>query len=160
MKKSFQLLIFAFIFLGLASCGIASQKRSQQQSTFKQNYSIGLFIEKHQDLLMEGSRALSGMETGPNEPFIQSNEYTTFQIASDNTSALMEALRTDIVETINVNGATIVGSSGSDSQADPVAHFSYSYKEAPFYGVVNVWGIRGEGSTFTIISQITESRTQ
>jgi hypothetical protein len=71
----------------------------------------------------------------------------------------MAALQTDITETINTSGATIVSSSGSDTQADPIAYFSYDYRQGPFYGVINVWGLRGEGTTFIIISQITESKT-
>jgi len=158
MKRNFQLIIYTLTILGLIGCSTASQETTKQQSTFKQNFSIGPLIEGHQDLLLEGSRALSGMEAGPREPFTQNNEYITIQIESDNTVALVEALRSDISEIINTSGANIVGSSGMNAQADPIAYFAYDYREGPFYGVINVWSIRGEGLTLTIISQITESK--
>jgi hypothetical protein len=146
--------------LGFVGCGIANRETFKQQSTLKQNFSIGPLIEAHQDLLMEGPRALSGMEVGPPEPFTQSHEYMTIEIDSNSTIALMESLRSDITKAINASGATIVGSSSSDFQANPIAYFSFDYREGSFYGMINVWGLRGEGTAFTIISQITESKAE
>jgi hypothetical protein len=153
-------MIVVLFTLGLVGCSLASSQTAKQQSTFKQQFSIGSLVEDHQNLLMEGPRTLSGMEAGPPEPFKQSHEYLTLQVDSKNIATLMEALQSDITASINTSGATIVGNSGSDTQINPIAYFSYDYREGSFYGVINVWGLRGEGTTFTIISQITESQTQ
>ena len=160
MKRTFRMIMVVFTIFGLVGCRIASRETSKQQSTFKQNFSIGLLVEGHQDLLIKGSRTLSGMEAGPPEPFEQSHEHMTLQVEAKNTPTLMEALRSDIAETINTSGAAIVGSSGSDAQADPIAYFAYDYREGPFYGVISLWGLRGEETTFIIISQITESKVR
>jgi hypothetical protein len=84
----------------------------------------------------------------------------TLQVDSLNASPLLGAIQSDINEAIIRSGATIVGSSGRDIEPDPIAHFSYSYSEGPFYGVINIWGVRSEETTLILISEITESKTQ
>lgn len=160
MKRITSLITIIITILGFTSCGIVNKETPQDQSNFKQNYSIGSLIEAHQDLLMEGPRTLSGYEAGPPEPFIQGQEEMILQVDSSNMPLLLEALQSDIIEALSSSEATIQGSSGSDLKPDPVAHFSYSYREGPFYGVVNIWGLQGEGNTLIIISEITESKTQ
>ena len=158
MIRTAQLLIVMMVIFGLISCGTRSKETSPEQSTFKEDFSIGLIIESHKDLLIEGSLALSGMEAGPREPFVQSHETMTIQVDSRNATTLFESIRSDVVETLSNSGATIVGSGGMDAQADPSAYFSYDYSEGPFYGVINIWGLQGEDTNFVIISQITESK--
>jgi len=160
MKKTAFLVMLSISIFGLVSCGVVNKETSRQQSNFKENYSIGSIVEAHQELLLEGSRGLSGSEAGPPEPFVQSQEVMILQVDSANATPLLEAIRSDIVEAIGNSGATILGSSGSDVRAEPIAHFSYSYGEEPFYGVLNIWGLQGEGNTLIIISEITESKTQ
>ncbi len=79
------------------------------------------------------------------------------QVNQENATTLIESIRSDIEETLNSSGAIIMGSGGFDGQSDPLAYFSYSYREEPFYGVITVWGVRGESNEFILISQITES---
>ncbi len=160
MKKILFLLTISITILGLAGCGTAQDSAWGEQSNFKQNYSLGQIIEAHQELLMEGPRTLSGSEAGPIEPFIQSQEEMILQVEPSNAAALLEAIRSDIHETLEKNSVRLLGSSGSDVNLDPVAHFSYSYGEGPFYGVINIWGFQGEGNTLIIISEITESKNQ
>jgi hypothetical protein len=162
MEKITRLLIFIITF-SLVGCGIVSreisrEETSPEQSTFKQNYSIGPIIKANQELLLEGPLALSGSEAGPREPFIQSQEQMVVQIDSANTSHLLAAIQSETEEAIRSSGATIVGSSGRDIKPDPIAHFSYSYSEGPFYGVINVWGLQSEGNTLILLSEITESK--
>ncbi len=162
MKRIARLLVFVITAFGLVGCGIvgrntSSGERLPDQSKFKENFSIGAIIETHQELLIEGPRALSGMEAGPREPFVQRQEHMTIQIDHDNITALMNSIQSDVEESLSTSGAIIVGTGGTDAQADPIAYFSYNYREGPFYGVVNVWGIRGEETALIIIVQITES---
>ena len=164
MERITQLLIIIIAF-SLVGCGIVSreisrEETSPEQSTFKQSYSIGSIIKANQELLLEGPLAVSGSEAGPREPFIQSQEEMVVQVDSVNTSPLLAAIQSETEEAIRNSGATIVGSSGRDIKTDPIAHFSYSYSEGPFYGVINIWGLQGEGNTLIILSEITESNVQ
>jgi len=161
MKKTARLIIVIITTFGLASCGIVSSEiataeTSAEQSAFKQNFSIGPAIEAHKELLIDGPRSLSGTEAGPREPFIQSHEYMVIQVDSDNATSFFDFIRSDIQETLSNSDAEITGSGGFDGQVNPIAYFSYSYSEGPFYGVIDVWGIRGEDNQFILISQITE----
>ena len=161
MKFIVRILIVAMTTLGLGSCGfigtdINSGEISPDQSKFKQDFSIGPIIEAHQELLIGGPRALSGMEAGPREPFIQSQEYITVGVDRNNASVLMQAIQSDIQDALITSGATILGG-GGDFQPESIAYFSHSYREGKFYGVINIWGIRGEGTTLIIIVEITES---
>lgn len=160
MKRTVQLNIIFLVTFGLASCGIVGRqtgpRETPEQSKFKENFSIGTIIEAHEDLLIEAPRALSGMESGPREPFIQSQEYITMQVEQENIAVLMQIIQSDIQDVIIDSGAQQVGSGGS-SRFDEIANFSYSYREGSIYGVVNVWGVRGEETDLVIIVQITES---
>jgi hypothetical protein len=162
MNKIARTLIFVIIAFALAGCGIVGINRTSgetppEQSKFKENFSIGTIIEGHQELLIDGPRTLSGMEAGPRVPFVQRQEQMSIQIDDDNITALMNSIQSDIEETLRYSGATIVGDGGSDGYSDPIAYFSYSYSEYPFYGVIDVWAIRGEETDLIIIVQITES---
>ena len=162
LKRTTELLSIVIMTIGLASCGIVSREISDgktlsEQSSFKQTYSIGSIVETHKELLLEGPRGLSGSQAGPREPFVQSQEVMIIQVNPDNATLLMEVIRSDIEEALSNGIATITGSGGFDGQANPIAYFSYSYKEGSFYGVIDVWGVRGEGTEFILISQVTES---
>ena len=161
--RATQLLSVGLLTLVLVSCGIVTKVTkgralSPEQSTFKVNYSIGPIVESHQDLLLEGPRTLSGSQVGPRAPFVQNQEVMILNIDQDDSSRLMQAIQSDIQRTIENGPGTIVGGEGSNGLADPIAHFSYSYREGIFYGAVDVWGILGEQDQFILISQITESK--
>ena len=163
MKRIVQILVIVTVFFSLLSCAILRQEISNNEtlhedSKFKKNFSIGAIVEAHKEFLIEGPRALSGMEAGPREPFIQSQEYMTLQVNPDNAHFLFEVITSDVEEFLSASGATIVGHSGNDAQLDPIGHFSYSYSEGSTYGVINVWGISGEDKQLILISQITESK--
>ncbi|MCJ7702786.1 MAG: hypothetical protein MUO62_14480 [Anaerolineales bacterium] len=137
MKKSIQILILIATAYSLVSCGISrkitSGETTQEKSSFKESFSIGSIIEAHQDLLINGPRTLSGMEAGPREPFVQSHEYMTIQVDSDETTILFESITSDVEEALSNSGATIIGHGGNDAQLNPVGYFSYSYSEGPIY---------------------------
>jgi hypothetical protein len=162
MKRPALLFTVVLTALGLVSCGIVSRQTSRGQSTFKENFSIGPVVEAHKELLLEGPRKLSGTEFGPREPFTQYQEEMTVQIDPVNINALMEAIKFDIEEAITSGGAEILGqgggaSPGSENNPDGVTNFSFSYSEDDFYGVIHVWGVRGDCTNFHIIALITES---
>jgi hypothetical protein len=162
MKRITILLTVIMIAFGLVSCGIVSRETSKEQSTFKQNFSIGPIVEAHKELLLDSPRTLSGMEAGPPEPFIQYQEEMIVQIDPTNIPAFMEAIKFDVQEAITSSGAEYLGqgggySPGSDINPADVTHFSFDYSEDGFYGVIHIWGVRGSGTNYHLIGLITES---
>ena len=123
---------------------------------FKQNFSLGNLLEEHHELLLDGPRESRGMEVGPREPFMQIQEEMVIQVDPDNAVALLELIQSDIEEMISSSGATIVGIGNWEIQPESTAYFSYSYSEGSIFGVINLWGVRGEGNTLVLIVQITE----
>lgn len=153
----FTLLILIY---GLGSCGDAGE---DQQSAFKAGFSFGAIVEANAQYLAAGPRESSGAEVGPPEPFMQKHEEMIIHVDSSNASPFMEAIRTGMEEALASSGAKILGRSGGvrqgpgDNPADSTG-FSLSYREDAIYGVVNVWGIRGEDTKFILIALITESQ--
>ena len=160
MKRTIQLTIIFVVTFGLVSCGIVSQKTSAaeipEQSTFKENFSIGDIIEAHTDLLVEGPRTLSGMEAGPREPFVQCQEYMVVQVDDDNAADLMQAIQADIQGELTSSGANILGG-GADFQPDAIAYFSQNYSDGEFYGAITVWAVKGPENNLNIIVLLTET---
>ena len=151
MKKTvfvFTMFIVVFILVG---CGGASPS----QSTFKTNFSLGSIVEANQQYLLDETRVTSGSEVGPRELFTQQHEEMIIQIDSTNISAFMEALRMEIEQELVSNTARVVGRESNG--LENLEYFSFNYSEGPIYGIINVWGVRGEGTTFTLIMLITES---
>jgi hypothetical protein len=143
----------------LTACQAMEEQKTDTQSAFKGSFSLASLVEKNQGLLLPGSSwTASGTESGHFEPFTQSQEESVLQVDSAHTQALWEALQAGIQDEITRQGGEIVGSGESHSdQANEPSHFSYSYQEGQFFGVINLWGVRGEGDTFVVITQITES---
>ncbi len=142
----------------LTACGINSDQPGEINSAFKRIFSIGSIIEANQELLLDEARTLSGIEVGPTEPFIQSQEAMIMQIDPMNVPALFSAIRNDIQDEIIKSGAEIVGSSlSSEDEPSEISYFSFSYRTDLSYGVINVWGVRGDSDNYIVITQITES---
>lgn len=160
MKRTILLMTLMITLGSLFGCEVVRQESSSDQSRFKQNFSLGSIVINHSELLLEGPLASSGMEAGPRAPFTQSQEYMTVPISPENTTALLTSIQSDMQDSLSEYGANILGSSGNDKLANPIAYFSINYSEGSFYGTVNIWGVRGEGNTLILISEITESRTQ
>jgi len=72
-----------------------------------------------------------------------------------NISSFFQAVRLDIAQSLTDSNANILGQEVNGNQ--DIAFFSYSYGENDFYGTITVWGIRGEGTNFYLITTITES---
>jgi hypothetical protein len=144
-------LFFSLLILsaGLFGCGSAAPS----QSSFKENFTIGAIVEDNAQYLIPSSRVLFGSEHGSPELFTQKQEEIVFQIEPADLSAFLAAIRSGIEESIINSGASIVGR-GSGGVND--TSFSIQYRVDEAYGVINVWGVRGEGTTYTLIVLITE----
>ena len=157
MSKLSYIFMTIIAFSGLAGCGSVGDETPASLSAFKESFALASIVEANEGYLLPGPRVLSGTEAGPREPFIQSQEAMTIQVDPTNISPFMEAIISDINEAITSSGAEYLGWGGGFSP-DPSAmkHFSISYGEDGLYGVINVWGIPGEGTNYHLITLITE----
>ena len=151
MNKSRFMFVLLLTVVNLLGCGKAAQ--ASQQSTFKANFSLNSVVENNKHFLQEETRYSSGSESGFREPFLQSHEEMTVQIAPKQVPEFMAAIRSDIEKRLIDSDTSILGSEGESNGAE---HFSLSYRENEVTGVIQVWGIPGEDTNFTIIVLITE----
>ncbi len=101
------------------------------------------------------------MTSSPPDSFFQKHENATIQVESTNVSEFMEAVRSDIEQALTSSGAKIGGGgtdrTGPEGGLADLEHFMFRYSEDEADGVINVWGVRGEGTSFNLIVLITES---
>ena len=149
MKKL--ILVFSLLILSTSLFGCGNEAPSQ--SMFKENFTIGTIVEGNTQYLIPGSRVLFGAEYGSPVPFTQKQEEITLQVEPADLPVFLAAIRSGIEESIINSGASSVGH-GSGSVTG--TSFSIQYRENEIYGVINVWGIPGEGTAYTLIVLITE----
>jgi len=155
MKQIFNFVTFCLLTVSLAGCGIPAKNASVSQSAFWEDFSIGTIVDENTQYLVSESRDLYSSESGPPEPFEQRQEEMMIQIEADDLPAFLTALQSGIDEAIIDSGATIVGRSTGGVTG---TSFSISYRENDVYGIVNVWGSHGEGSTYYLLAIVTEER--
>ncbi|KPL05878.1 hypothetical protein AMJ86_10510 [bacterium SM23_57] len=155
---------FIFVFTLLCMLCLVSGCRSdsgQQRSTFYSTFSIGEIVAVHEQFLLPDSRVLSGTEAGPATPPYQKHEEMIVQIDMDNVPRFLEAIKTDIEQALVDSGARIDGRGGSFQ--DPVAgqvdidYISFRYSQDKVNGIINIYGIRSEGTNYVLIIVLTES---
>lgn len=139
----------------LSSSLFACRSSVPSQSSFKENFSIGTIVVENEHFLIPEARELFASEYGSSDdPFTQKKEEMTLQIEQEELPAFITALRAGVEESILDSGASIVGygSGGVTGMS-----FSIQYREDELFGVINLFGIRGEGKNFFLIVLITES---
>jgi hypothetical protein len=155
MKRLAFFFTLLIVICGLGGCGNVGREAPAPQSAFSTSFSLGSVIEANEQYLIAGPRVSGGTESGPPAPFFQRHEEAIVQVDPTDVSTFMEAVRSDIEQALASSGATIHGG-GIGGQAD-IKHFSIRYREGEADGAINVWGVRGEGTSFTVIVLITES---
>ena len=155
MKQIFNFVILCMLAVGLTGCGTPVNNVSASQSAFWENFSIGTIVDKNTQYLASEYRQLFGSVSGPPEPFEQKHEEMTIQIEAADLPAFLTALQSGIDEAIADSGAEIVGRGTGGVTG---TSFSISYRVNDIYGVVNVWGAHGEGTTYYLLAIITEER--
>ena len=149
-----RLLALCLIVLSLAGCGTTGKDNLKAHSVFWENFSLGAIVENNQQYLLPGARQVFGAESGSSEqPFTQKQEEITLQIEAADLPAFLQSVQSDIDEAIVNSGANIIGR-GSGGVTG--TSFSIDYRENEIYGVINVWGVRGEGTKFFLIVLISE----
>jgi hypothetical protein len=151
MKKSMLLIILLLLSFSMFSC----RSETLSQSSFKEEFTFGEIVENNAQYLIPGSRQLFSSEYGESEqPFTQKQEEMILQIEAADIPDFFTAVRSDVEEAIVGSGANIVGG-GSGGVIE--ASFSIQYQQDQSYGTIFVWGVRGEGTNYTIIVLISES---
>jgi len=152
MKKSFFILSLLILSASLFGC---TSEAAPSQSTFKDNFTIGAIVEDNAQYLLPESRELFSSEYGEvDQPFTQKQEEIALNIDPADITAFTVAIQSGIEESIIDSGASIVGH-GSGGLTG--TSFSIQYRQDQIFGVVNVWGVRGEGTSFFLIVLVTES---
>jgi len=155
MKQFINFIIICLILAGLSGCVTFTNKDSASQSVFWESFSIGTIVEDNKQYLSPEPRQLFGSESGPPEPFAQKQEEINLQIEAADLPAFIAAVQSGIDEAIIESGATIVGHGQGGVTG---TSFSISYRENDIYGVVNVWGAHGDGTTYYLLTMVTEGR--
>jgi len=156
MKRLLFVITFLSVLSLIAGCG---SDNTEQRSTFYSTFSIADFVAENDQYLLPESRVLSGTEAGPNEPPYQRHEEMIVQIDPVDVPQFMEALKADTQQAIIDSGARIDGQGGSfqDPTAGPMDYISFRYSQDEINGIINLYGVRGEGSNYTIIMILTEN---
>jgi hypothetical protein len=155
MKRLPFFLTLLITICSLIGCGNAGRAIPASPSAFAASFSLESIIEANERYLIAKHTLSSGTVSEPPTPFFQKHEEAIVQIDPTNVSAFIEAIRFDILETLTKSGTKIDGL-GTGGQAE-AEYFSYRYSEGEIDGVINVWGVRGEGTSFTLIVLIIES---
>jgi hypothetical protein len=164
-------------------CSLGGCRNVGTQSAFMGGFSIASVIEANEQHLIAAHTVSSGTVSEPPVPFFQMDEVAIVQADATKVPAFMEAVRSDIEEALTGSGAEIVGRGGDhpehiekmltsqgletrgpsgDRQGQEVKladirGFSFRYRDGQADGAINVWGVRGEGTTLILIVLITES---
>ena len=146
------MLVLVLIVVSVSLFGCGSEPPSQ--STFKSNFSLNSVIENNKEFLLEETRMSSGAASGLREPFEQSHEEMTIQIDPSNISTFLQAIRLEIGHSLADNNANVLGQETNGNES--VGFFSYNYSENDLYGTITVWGVPGDGTSYTLIVLITE----
>ena len=160
MKKILLVLLFMIIFT-LYGCSSGGEEPPTNITTsFYEEFSLSSLIE-HNDAFLEGRVSISGRdESGKSQKPHQKQEIAALQIEPGNISEFILAVRTSIESALNRDEIIITGQGAdltrADKQPADAIAFSYRYRQGEVDGVINVWGIPGEGTDFTLITLVTE----
>jgi hypothetical protein len=158
MIRSAIFLLILILIAGLTACVNADDEF--EQNAFSQSFSIGEHIEANEAFLIAKHTVSSGSESVPPESFFQLYEVATVEIDPEDVPDFMGAVRSSIEMELYDSGAEIVGRGGDvegrGGNPDDLTYFSFRYSDEGAGGVINVWGVRGEGTNYTLLVLVTE----
>jgi hypothetical protein len=157
MKRFVFVLLIFVLFFGISSC--AGSVTGQERSTFYATFSLGEIVARQEQFLLPEARSLSGTEAGPTAPPYQKHEEMIVQIDPANISRFIEAVKADTQQAILDSGARIEGQGGSfqEPTGGPTDYISFRYSQDEVGGIINLYGVDGEGTNYIIILIITEN---
>lgn len=153
MKRTGLSVILLLLIAFLPGCGI-TVSTTASPSDVMQSVSLEALISANQGYLISQADLSSATVYEPGIDFFQKEEQAWLELDPVNLSAFMNAVRSEIEQSIASSEAEIIGRGGGG--LDDGGSFSIRYREDEVDGVINVWGVRGEGNSFTLILLITE----
>ena len=153
MKRTGLSIILLFFIASLSGCGIAVSTIASPSNVMK-SVSLEALISANQGDLISQADLSSTTVFEPGTDFFQKGEGARLQLDPADITTFMDGVRSEIEQSIASSEAEIIGSGGGG--LDDGSSFSIRYREDGVDGVINVWGVRGEGNSFTLILLITE----
>jgi len=124
-------------------------------------FSLGAIIEANRQFLSTHEVASGGTVSGPARPFFQRREEAVVQIEPSKIPAFMDAVQAEMERSLADSGAKIVGRvsgrQGPGVSPTDIVEFDLKYNDSQVDGIVNVWGVRGQGTGLVLIAIVTES---
>lgn len=157
MRRFVFVLLILGLFFGISSC--AGSVTGQARSTFYATFSLGEIVAGQEQFLLPKALSLSGTEAGPTAPPYQKHEEMIVQIDPANKSKFIEAVKADTQQAILDSGARIEGQGGSFQEltGGPIDYISFRYSQGEASGIINLYGVVGEGTNYIITLIITEN---
>jgi len=152
MKRTGFSIVLLVLIVFMSGCGIVVSTTASPSNVMK-SVSLEALISANQGDLISQADLSSTTVFEPGTDFFQKEEQAWLELDPTNISAFMGAVRSEIEGSIASSEAEIIGTGGG---LDDGSSFSIRYREDGVDGVINVWGVRGEGNSFTLILLITE----
>ena len=153
MKRKMFVLISLILLLSNTGCGNVEDAPIEPPSSFAEEFSI------REILVANGAQIIanSGREvTESSIPLYHKDEETIVQLDLGNENEFMETVWSRVQSEIRQSGALI---HSADKRAQEEAeHFTCQYSNGEISGLINLWGIRGQDTEFTVIALIVESK--
>lgn len=154
MKNIAIIVLIGAAIWGLNSCGFTINSKDTPESTFLAEFSLGPVIEGQTELLIARNDLSSSSVADRTAGFYQKEETAEVQIEPENISPFIFAVRSEIEDNLQSWGAEIVGSGVGGLQKAP--GYSIRYTLDGKNGVVNLFGVQGDGTNFYLLMLITE----
>ena len=153
MKRKMFVLISLIFLLGNTGCGNVKDTPIEPPSSFAEEFNIRDILEANGTQLI----ANSGREvTESSIPLYHKDEEAIVQLDLGIEVELMETVWANVQAEIRKSGALI---HSADKRAQEKAeHFTCQYSNGEVSGLINLWGIRGQDTEYTVIALIVESK--
>jgi hypothetical protein len=174
MKRMAVLISLLIIVVVASACtsAVEQEETPAGPSQFLEEFSLGLIIDETEESYLETKGSITGYldpastlagdeVSSTAEAFYQKHEVAIIPVDPANQNSFMEAVKSMIEASVTSSGATIRGrgvhsQNTENAPANELTHFSFRYADGAAGGVVNVWGVPGEGNTFHLIVLIVE----
>ena len=164
MRRTVFSIVVFIVVGGLGGCGNPDRGTRASESTFLADFSLAPIIEANEQHLIAKHTISGSVVSEPPIAFFQKHEEAVVELDATNASAFMTAVVSDIEQLLTSSGAQIRGRGrgGNDGQGPEgtlpnIDYYSLRYSHDRAEGAVNLWGVAGQETNFTLIVLITES---
>ncbi len=155
MKRKVFVLISLILLLSNTGCGNVEDTPIEPSNSFAEEFSIRDILDVNEMHLIT-IETVSGSKTESFFPLYYKNEEAIVQLDPENEVAFMEAVWSDVQAAIRKSGALI--DSADKRAVEKAEHFSCKYNDGEMSGLIDMWGVQGQGTEYTLIVLIVESK--